>query len=86
VYYTLDHPSEAIRLIQREWDLDEATARIAYETLLPALNVEGLVSDAMWEAGVKRAIQEGQVDRPNIRPQDYADWSLVREVQPTLKR
>jgi NitT/TauT family transport system substrate-binding protein len=86
VYYTLDRPAEAIKLIQREWDLDEATARIAYETVVPALNQDGTVSDAMWDASIKRALQEGQLERPGIRPADYVDWSLVREVQPTLKR
>ena len=86
VHFTLDHPAEATALIQREWDLDEPTARIAYETVVPSFNVEGIVSDAVWTAAVERAVREGQITRLDVRPGDYADWSLVREVRAELGR
>jgi NitT/TauT family transport system substrate-binding protein len=86
VHYALDHPAEAAALIQREWELDEATARIAYETVVPSFNLEGMVSDAVWTAAVERAVREGQITRPDVRPGDYADWSLAREVRAALGR
>jgi ABC-type nitrate/sulfonate/bicarbonate transport system substrate-binding protein len=84
VYYTLDHPAEATALIQRERDLDEATARIAYETVVPSFNLEGVVSNATWTAAVERAVREGQISRPEVRPGDYADWPLGSEVRAML--
>ena len=86
VHYTLDHPAEATALIRREWELDEPTARIAYEAVVPSFNLEGIVSDAVWTAAVERAVREGQINRPDVRPGDYADWSLVREVRAGLGR
>ena len=84
--YAADHPSDAVALIQKEWNLDRETAQFAYEAALPTYNLKGEGSDEIIVAAIKRAQQDAKITQSNFAPKDFVDWSLIRTVQRELKR
>ena len=45
LHYALDHPNEAVALIQKDWNLDRETAQNAYDVAMPTYNMRGDASD-----------------------------------------
>jgi ABC-type nitrate/sulfonate/bicarbonate transport system substrate-binding protein len=84
--YAADHPSDAVALIQKEWNLDHETALFAYEAALPTYNLKGEGSDEIIVAAIKRAQQDAKITQSNFAPKDFVDWNLIRTVQRELKR
>jgi NitT/TauT family transport system substrate-binding protein len=84
--YASDHPSDAVALIQKEWNLDRETAQFAYEAAIPTYNLKGEGSDEVIVAAIKRAQQDAKITQSNFTPKDFVDWSLIRTVQRELKR
>ena len=84
--YTLDHPDEAVGLVQKEWNLDRDAARIAYEAVVPIYNLKGETSDEIIAASIKRALQDAKIAQSNFAPKDFVNWELIREVQRELRR
>lgn len=39
--YATDHPNDAVALIQKEWNLDRATAQLAYDAAIATYNLNG---------------------------------------------
>lgn len=84
--YTLHHPDEAVGLVQKEWNLDRDTARIAYEAVVPIYNLKGETSDEIIAASIKRALQDAKIAQSNFAPKDFVNWELIRDVQRELRR
>ena len=84
--YTLDHPAEAIGFIQKEFNLDRETARLAYDAVTPTYNLKGEAPDEVVVATIKRAQQDAKLTQSNFVPKDFVDWTLIRAVKSELKR
>jgi ABC-type nitrate/sulfonate/bicarbonate transport system substrate-binding protein len=86
LHYGIDRPSDAIALIQKDWNLDRETAQEAYDAAIPTYNLKGEGSDEIISAAIKRAQQDAKITSSNFAPKDYVDWALIRTVQRELKR
>ena len=86
LYYAMDHPIEAVALIQKEWDLDRETAQTAYDAAMPTYNLRGEVSDELVAASIKRAQQDAKITQSNFAPKDFVDWNTVRAILREVKR
>jgi NitT/TauT family transport system substrate-binding protein len=84
--FTLDHSSDAIALVQKEWNLDRDAAQIAYDAVAPTYNLKGEVSDEIVAASIKRALQDAKIAQSEFAPRDFVNWSIIRDVQRELKR
>ena len=86
LYYALDHPNEAVALIQKDWNLDRETAQNAYDVAMPTYNMRGDASDDLVAASIKRALLDAKISQSNFAPKDFVDWNIARQVQRELKR
>jgi ABC-type nitrate/sulfonate/bicarbonate transport system substrate-binding protein len=86
LHYALDHPSEAVALIQKDWNLDRETAQNAYDVAMPTYNMRGDASDELVAASIKRALLDAKISQSNFAPKDFVDWNIVRGLQRELKR
>jgi ABC-type nitrate/sulfonate/bicarbonate transport system substrate-binding protein len=86
LYYAMDHPNEAVALIQKEWSLDRETAQTAYDAAMPTYNSRGEVSDELVAASIKRAQQDAKITQSNFAPKDFVDWTIVRGILREVKR
>ncbi|HSQ13244.1 MAG TPA: ABC transporter substrate-binding protein [Candidatus Deferrimicrobium sp.] len=86
LHYALDHPSEAVALIQKDWNLDRETAQNAYDVAMPTYNLRGDASDELVATSIKRALLDAKISQSNFAPKDFVDWNIVRQVQRELKR
>ncbi|HEX9455757.1 MAG TPA: ABC transporter substrate-binding protein [Candidatus Binatia bacterium] len=86
LYYAMDHPNEAVALIQKEWNLDRETAQTAYDAAMPTYNLRGEVSDELVAASIKRAQQDAKISQSNFAPKDFVDWNIVRGILREVKR
>jgi NitT/TauT family transport system substrate-binding protein len=84
--YAQANREQGIALVQRDWDLDGETARIAVETVMPTFNLDGEVSDEVMRAAIQRAQAELSDPPPSFGPQDFVDWTYVREARRALGR
>jgi ABC-type nitrate/sulfonate/bicarbonate transport system substrate-binding protein len=86
LHYAMDHPNDAVTLIQRDWNLDRETAQVAYEAVLTTYNLKGEGSDEVIAAAIKRAQQDAKIAHSNFAPKDFVDWTQIRTIQGELKR
>ena len=86
LHYALDHPPDAVALIQKEWNLDREAARLAYEAVAPTYSLKGETSDEIVAAAIKRAQQDAKMAQSGFMPKDFVDWTLIRAVQRQVKR
>ncbi len=86
LYFAMDHPGDAVTLIQKEWNLDRETAQTAYDAAIPTYNLRGEVSDELVMASIKRAEQDAKITDSKFAPRDFVDWSIMRAVLRDLKR
>ena len=86
LHYALDHPNEAIALIQKDWNLDRETAQNAYDVAMPTYNMRGDASDELVATSIKRALLDAKINQSNFAPKDFVDWNIARQVQRELKR
>ncbi len=84
--YTLDHSNEAVALVQKEWNLDRDTARIAFDAVAPTYNLKGETSDEIIAASIKRALQDAKIAQSDFEPKDFVNWGPIRDVQRELRR
>ena len=84
--YALDHPNEAVALIQKDWNLDRETAQNAYDVAMPTYNMRGDASDDLVAASIKRALLDAKISQSNFAPKDFVDWNIVRGLVRELKR
>jgi ABC-type nitrate/sulfonate/bicarbonate transport system substrate-binding protein len=84
--YAIEGPNEAIALVQKEWNLDRETARIAYEAVVPTYNPKGETSDEIVAASIKRALQDAKITQSNFASKDFVDWTFIRTVLAELRR
>lgn len=84
--YGLDHPNEAVALIQKDWNLDRETAQNAYDVAMPTYNLRGDASDDLVAASIKRALLDAKISQSNFAPKDFVDWNIVRGLVRELKR
>ena len=84
--YAVDHPNDAVGLIQKDWNLDRETSQLAYDATITAYNVKGEASDEIVNAAIKRAQQDAKIAQLTFAPKDFVDWTLIRAVQIELKR
>ena len=84
--YAVERPNEAIALIQKDWNLDRETARVAYEAVMPTYNQSGECSDELIIAAIKRAQQDAKIAQSSFAPKDFVDWTIIRTVQRDLTR
>jgi ABC-type nitrate/sulfonate/bicarbonate transport system substrate-binding protein len=83
--FAIDRPSEAVALIQKDWNLDRETSQFAYEAAIRTYNLNGEGSDEIIDAAIKRAQQDAKIVS-KFTPKDFVDWNLIRTVQQELKR
>lgn len=86
LHYAMDHPNDAIALIQKEWNLDRETAQTAYDAAMPTYNLRGEVSDELIAASIKRAQLDAKITQSNFAPKDFVDWTTVRAIVREAKR
>jgi ABC-type nitrate/sulfonate/bicarbonate transport system substrate-binding protein len=86
LHYAIDHPNEAVALIQKDWNLDRETAQVAYDAVLPTYSLRGEAGDELIAASIKRAQQDAKIIGSNFMPKDFVDWNIVRAIQRDLKR
>jgi len=86
LHYALDHPSEAVALIRKDWHLDRETAQNAYDVAMPTYNMRGDASDELVATSIKRALLDAKINQSTFAAKDFVDWSIVRQVQRELKR
>ncbi len=86
LHYALDHPSESVALIQKDWNLDRETAQNAYDVAMPTYNLRGDASDELVAASLKRALADAKISDSKFAPKDFVDWTVVRNVIRELKR
>lgn len=86
LHYALDHPSESVALIQKDWNLDRETAQNAYDVAMPTYNLRGDASDELVAASIKRALADAKIGQSNFAPKDFVDWTIARSVIRDLKR
>jgi NitT/TauT family transport system substrate-binding protein len=84
--YTLDHSNEAVALVQKEWNLDRDTARLAFDAVAPTYNLKGETSDEIIAASIKRALQDAKIAQSDFTPKDFVNWGPIRDVQRELRR
>jgi NitT/TauT family transport system substrate-binding protein len=84
--YTLDHSNEAVALVQKEWNLDRDTARLAFDAVAPTYNLKGETSDEIIAASIKRALQDAKIAQSDFAPKDFVNWGPIRDVQRELRR
>jgi len=80
LHYALDHPNDAVALIQKDWNLDRETAQNAYDVAMPTYNLRGDASDELVAASIKRALQDAKIGESKFSPKDFVDWTIVRSV------
>jgi ABC-type nitrate/sulfonate/bicarbonate transport system substrate-binding protein len=86
LHYALDHPNEAVALIQKDWSLDRETAQNAYDVAMPTYNMRGDASDELVATSIKRALLDAKINQSTFAPKDFVDWNAVRGLQRELKR
>jgi ABC-type nitrate/sulfonate/bicarbonate transport system substrate-binding protein len=86
LHYAMDHPNDSVALIQKEWNLDRETARVAYEAVMPTFNQRGEGSEELLVAAIKRAQQDAKITLSNFAPKDFVDWTIVRGIYRELSR
>jgi ABC-type nitrate/sulfonate/bicarbonate transport system substrate-binding protein len=86
LHYALDHPTEAVALIQKDWNLDRETAQNAYDVAMPTYNMRGEASDELVAASIKRALLDAKINQSTFAPKDFVDWNIVRGLQRDLMR
>ncbi len=59
--YATEHPTDAVALIQKEWNLDRETSQLAYDAAMAAYNFKGEASDEIVNAAIKRAQQDAKI-------------------------
>ena len=84
--HAVEHPNDAIALIQKDWNLDRETAQVAYEAVMPTYNHSGECSDELIVAAIKRAQQDAKITHVSFAPKDFVDWTIIRSVQRELAR
>jgi ABC-type nitrate/sulfonate/bicarbonate transport system substrate-binding protein len=84
--YAVDHPNDAVALIQKDWNLDRETSQLAYDATIATYNFKGEASDEILNAAIKRAQQDARITQSTFMPTDFVDWNLIRTVQQELKR
>lgn len=86
LHHALDHPNQAVALIQKDWNLDRETAQNAYDVAMPTYNMRGDASDDLVAASIKRALLDTKISQANFAPRDFVDWNIVRGLGRDLKR
>ncbi|MBM4262382.1 MAG: ABC transporter substrate-binding protein [Deltaproteobacteria bacterium] len=84
--YAIDRPTDAVALIQKDWNLDRETAQTAYDASISTYNLRGEAGDEIVMAAIKRAQQDAKITQSSFAPRDFVDWNIVRGLQRDLKR
>jgi ABC-type nitrate/sulfonate/bicarbonate transport system substrate-binding protein len=85
-HFLVDRPDETTAVIQREFELEPAVARIVYDSVRAVYNLQGEASEESLQAAIKRALAAGEVRQSEFAPKDFVDWTLLREVRRELGR
>jgi hypothetical protein len=75
-----------VAVIQREFNLDPAVARIVYDSVRAVYNLQGEASEESLQAAIRRALAAAEVRQSDFAPSDFVDWTLLREVRRELGR
>jgi ABC-type nitrate/sulfonate/bicarbonate transport system substrate-binding protein len=84
VRYLREQPADVIALIQKDWELDRETARLAAESMQPVFNPQGEVPDQAMQTMLDNGAREAGLAAPPVSVRDVADWSFVREARAGL--
>jgi NitT/TauT family transport system substrate-binding protein len=85
VRYLRDHQDDATALIQKDWDLDRETARLAAQSMIPVFNPRGEVPDQALQSQLDNGLREAGIASTDLTVKDLADWTFVREVRQGLQ-
>ena len=78
--FSRDNPEESIKIVEREWKLDAATARDSYQSIMKAASRDGASSDAGLKVHIK-LIQDSDKSIGNVPLNKVVDFRVLEEVR-----
>jgi NitT/TauT family transport system substrate-binding protein len=78
--FSRDNPEESIKIVEREWKLDPATARDSYQSIMKAASRDGASSDAGLKVHIK-LIQDSDKSIGNVPLNKVVDFRVLEEVR-----
>jgi len=83
--FSRDNPEESIKIVEREWKLDPATARDSYQSIMKAASRDGASSDAGLRVHVK-LMQQADKSIGDIALSKIVDFRILEEVRKEIAR
>ena len=83
--FSRDNPEESIKIVEREWKLDAATARDSYQSIMKAASRDGASSDAGLKVHV-RLMQQSDKTIGDIALSKIVDFRVLEEVRKEITR
>ncbi len=83
--FSRDNPEESIKIVEREWKLDAATARDSYQSIMKAASRDGASSDAGLKVHIK-LIQNSDKSIGDIALNKIVDFRVLEEVRREMAR
>lgn len=83
--FSRDNAEETVKIVEREWKLDPATARDSYLSIMKAASRDGASSDAGLRVHVK-LMQQADKTIGDIALNRMVDFRLLEEVRRELSR
>ncbi len=83
--FSRDNPEESIKIVEREWKLDPATARDSYQSIMKAASRDGASSDAGLKVHVK-LMQQSDKTIGDIALNKIVDFRVLEEVRKETAR
>ncbi|HWH79041.1 MAG TPA: ABC transporter substrate-binding protein [Candidatus Binatus sp.] len=83
--FARDNAEETIRIVEREWKLDPATARDSYVSIMKAASRDGASSEAGLKVHIK-LIQQAEKNLGEIPLNKIADFRVLEEVRREISR
>jgi NitT/TauT family transport system substrate-binding protein len=83
--FSRDNAEETIKIVEREWKLDPATARDSYASIMKAASRDGASSDSGLKVHVK-LIQQAEKNLGDIPLNKIVDFRVLEEVRREITR
>lgn len=83
--FTRDNPEESIKIVEREWKLDPATARDSFLSIMKAASRDGTSSDAGLKVHVK-LMQQTDKSIGDVALSKIVDFRVLEEVRKEIAR
>lgn len=78
--FSRDNAEETVKIVEREWKLDPATARDSYVSIMKAASRDGAASDAGLKVHIK-LIQQAEKNLGDVPLNKIVDFRVLEEVR-----